>query len=439
MVEAMSQAAAPEPEPEPPTRAGFWVAGRFTPGQVDWMVVGAAALLAVPTLPHALAGQKPVAVDLAALPFGTVPLLWRRRRPGLVLAVIAAAFAVSAVLGSGTPDPGGVLFGVGAAALYGDRRVRLVAGAVALGALVPTFALMLLSGSFEGRPLGHLAATVSGSAVAWVAGDRTRTRRAYLAQLEERAARLEREREDQARRSAQAERNRIARELHDVVAHNVSVIAVQAGAARMASGADPEQAAQALGVIERTARSTLTELRALLGMLRRQDGERLDASRGPQPTLAQLDALAAQARQAGLRLQTRVRGDLGGLPATVDLSAYRIVQEALTNTLKHAPGARVHLLVRRTSRALDVVVVDDGPGAPTGGPGPGSESRAGSGAGGQGLIGMRERAALVGGQLRAGPALGGGFRVEAHLPVAAEPVEADAAEAEAADAGATLP
>src|SRR5262249_2086014 len=143
----------------------------------------------------------------------------------------------------------------------------------------------------------------------------------------------------------------------------------------------------------------------LLGMLRRSDGQA--PGRGPRPTLAQLDGLVSRSREAGPRIQVRVEGSLEGLPATVDLSAYRIVQEALTNVMKHAPGAHVHLLVRRTDRAVDVIVVDDGPG-PARGP-----SR------GQGLIGMRERASLVGGKLTAGQALGGGFRVEARLPLEA--------------------
>jgi signal transduction histidine kinase len=430
MVEPMKQAMDAAARPEPPAGTGFWVAGRFSPRQVDWMVVGAAAVLALPTLVHtAFSGTRSVAAGLVTLSVGTVPLLWRRRHPGSVLATLAAGFAVAAIFAGGIASPGGLLFGVGSEALYGGRRVRLVAGIAALGALVVAFASVVVFG--EAQPLGHLAATAIGAGVAWVVGDRTRTRRAYLTQLEERTARLERERAEHSRRAAEAERNRLARELHDVVAHNVSVIAVQAGAARMASDPDPELAIQTLGLIERTARSTLAELRALLGILRRQDDERPNPSRRPQPTLAQLDALVARACQAGLRLQTRVQGDLEGLPATVDLSAYRIVQEALTNALKHAPGAHVHLLVRRTRQAVDVVVVDDGPGA--------SATPGASAAGGQGLIGMGERAALVGGRLSAGPALGGGFRVHAHLPVAVKAELEAPGVAEAGGAAGTVP
>ena len=403
--------------------AGLW-AGRLTPRQADWVVVGAVLTLSLPALVHAgLSGNRPVAIGLATLPFGTLPLLWRRSHPGPVLAILAVAFAVPAIFGNAEPNSVGLLFGVGSAARYGDGRLRHVTGTAALGALLVAFAIMLVTG--EVRTLGHLTGMAFGSGVAWVVGDRARTRHAYLAQLEERANRLEREREDHARRAAEAERNRIARELHDVVAHNVSVIAVQAGAARIASRDRPGQAAETLALIERTARSTLAEVRTVLGILRRADHE--GPGRGPQPTLAQLDALLTRAREAGLNLEVRVQGNLDALPAMVDLSAYRIVQEALTNVMKHAAGARVHVLVNRTDRAIDMVVVDDGPGAP---PNP---------SGGQGLIGMRERAALVGGQLTAGPALGGGFRVQAQLPVEAPAGERGAPDAAEAPAEARLP
>jgi signal transduction histidine kinase len=403
--------------------AGLW-AGRLTPRQFDWVVVGAVLVLSLPALVHAGMVGRPVAIGLATLPFGTVPLLWRRSHPGPVLAVLAAAFALPAIFGNpAEPNSVGLLVGVGAAALYGDGRLRHATGAAAVGALLLAFAIMLVTG--EVGTLGHLTGIAFGSGVAWVVGDRARTRRAYLAQLEERAARLEREREDHARRAADAERNRIARELHDVVAHNVSVIAVQAGAARIASKDRPDQATETLGLIERTARETLAEVRTVLGVLRKADQQ--GPGRGPQPTLAQVDALVVQARKAGLSLQARVQGNLDALPAMVDLAAYRIVQEALTNVMKHAPGARVHLLVDRGDRAIDLVVVDDGPGAP---PNP---------SGGQGLIGMRERAALVGGHLTAGPALGGGFRVQARLPVEAPGGARSASEADETPAEARLP
>jgi signal transduction histidine kinase len=378
-----------------------WPAGRFTPRQVDWMVFGAALLLSAPALVHvAILGEGGLDAGLAVLPFGTVPLLRRRSHPGPVLAVLAAAFLVSAVFVRAELNGAGLLFGVYAAALYGDRRVRLVAGALAAAVLAVSFGLLLATGSARG--LGHLTGIAFGYGVAWVLGDRTHTHRAYLAELEERGVRLERERDEHARRATAEERNRIARELHDVVAHNVSVIAVQAGAARTTSRSNPERAVEALGLIERTARGTLSELRALLGVLRKVDGS---APLRPRPTLGRLDELVRQAHEAGVDVEARVEGTARPLVAVVDLCAYRVVQEALTNAIKYAPHANVHLLVRYGTSSLRITVVDDGPGAPEGGPV------------GHGLIGMRERVALVGGELRVGPALGGGFRVEARLPV----------------------
>jgi signal transduction histidine kinase len=396
---------------------------RLTPRQVDWLVVGAVLALSLSALIHARMVGRPVAIGLATLPFSTLPLLWRRSHPGPVLAILAAAFALPALFGNpAEPNSVGLLVGVGSAALYGNGRLRHITGAAAVGVLVLAFAITLITG--EVTMLDHLMGIAFGSGAAWVVGDRTRTRHAYLAELEERAARLEREREDHARRAAEAERNRIARELHDVVAHNVSVIAVQAGAARLTSQERPAQGAETLALIERTARSTLAELRTLLGILRRADQE--GPGREPRPTLAQLDTLVARAREAGLRLEARVEGTLEALPAMVDLSAYRIVQEALTNIMKHAPGAHTHLLVRRTDRAIDLVVVDDGPGA------------APTASGGQGMIGMRERAALVGGHLTAGPALGGGFRVQAQLPVETPRAAGDAPHADESSAEARV-
>src|SRR5439155_17865577 len=199
------------------------------------------------------------------------------------------------------------------------------------------------------------------------------------------------------RRATDEERSRIARELHDVIAHNVSVIAVQAGAARTTAAANPDRAGTALELIEGTARRTLGELRTLLGVLRK--GSAPAPPRQPQPTLAQLDELVAQSRDAGLHVEVRVEGEVRPVAAIADLCAYRVVQECLTNTMKHAPRAHVNVLLRYRPRELLVTVVDDGPGPSEAAPA------------GNGLIGMRERVTLAGGTLAVGPALGGGFRV----------------------------
>ncbi|MGW3494059.1 sensor histidine kinase [Streptomyces sp. NPDC001020] len=253
-------------------------------------------------------------------------------------------------------------------------------------------------------------------ALAWVLGDSLRTRRAYLAQLEERASRLEKEREAQAKVAVAAERARIARELHDVVAHNVSVMVVQADGAAYVLDAAPDQAKKALETISGTGRQALAEMRRLLGVLR--TGEHKEAGEYvPQPDVEQIDDLVEQCRNAGLPVDFRVEGTPRPLPSGVELTAYRIVQEALTNTRKHGgpnTGASVRLVY--FDDGLGLLVEDDGRGAP-------HELYEEGGVDGQGhgLIGMRERVGMVGGTLDAGPRPGGGFRISALLPLKAAP------------------
>jgi len=251
-------------------------------------------------------------------------------------------------------------------------------------------------------------------ALAWVLGDSIRTRRAYLAQLEERAARLEKEREAQAKVAVAAERARIARELHDVVAHNVSVMVVQADGAAYVMDTAPDQAKKALETISSTGRQALAEMRRLLGVLR--TGEHQESGEYvPQPDVEQLDDLIEQCRTSGLPVDFKVEGTRRPLPSGVELTAYRIVQEALTNTRKHGgadAGASVRLVY--FDDGLGLLVEDDGKGAP-------HELYEEGGADGQGhgLIGMRERVGMVGGTLDAGPRPGGGFRISALLPLKA--------------------
>ncbi|GHG81853.1 two-component sensor histidine kinase [Streptomyces griseocarneus] len=248
--------------------------------------------------------------------------------------------------------------------------------------------------------------------LAWVMGDSVRTRRAYWAQLEERATRLEKEREQQAQIAVTAERARIARELHDVVAHNVSVMVVQADGAAYVLDSSPEQAKQALATISGTGRQALAEMRRLLGVLRTDD-----AAEGgeyvPQPDVEQIGELVEQVRGAGLPVEFRVEGAPRPLPSGVELTAYRIVQEALTNTRKHG-GPDVGASVRLTyfDDGLGLLVEDDGRGAQ-------HELYESGGADGMGhgLIGMRERVGMVGGTLDAGPRPGGGFRISVLLPI----------------------
>jgi signal transduction histidine kinase len=238
--------------------------------------------------------------------------------------------------------------------------------------------------------------------VVLAAGEITRNRRAYLREAERRAAEAERTREEEARRRATEERLRIARELHDVIAHNISLINVQAGAA--VHNRDPEQAYAALEAIRQASRSTLRELRSTLGVLRQVDEDAAPVA--PAPSLERLDDLAAQTTEAGLPVRCAVAGEPAPLPAPVDLAGYRIVQEALTNALRHAAGATGAEVELRYGDGEVVLRIEDDGRAPEAAPHEGN-----------GLRGMRERAAAVGGEVTAGPRPGGGFAVRAVLPV----------------------
>ncbi|MDI2128007.1 sensor histidine kinase [Yinghuangia seranimata] len=246
--------------------------------------------------------------------------------------------------------------------------------------------------------------------IAWVLGDSMRTRRAYYAELEDRAARLERERETHAQIAAASERARIARELHDVVAHNVSVMVVQADGAAYAIDAAPDRARDALGTISTTGREALAEMRRLLGVLR---SEAEQGPYAPQPGVDQLGDLVDRVRDAGLPVELRIEGVPVPLSQGVALAAYRIVQEALTNTRKHAgPAANAAVVLAYGEDGLAMTITDNGRGADA--PGDGM---------GHGLVGMRERVAMLGGQLDTGPDSGpeaglGGWRVRAVLPYA---------------------
>ncbi|MFJ8636121.1 sensor histidine kinase [Streptomyces sp. NPDC093568] len=267
----------------------------------------------------------------------------------------------------------------------------------------------------ESSVLGNVALVIFMTvpfALAWVLGDSIRTRRAYYEQLEERATRLEKEREAQSKVAVAAERARIARELHDVVAHNVSVMVVQADGAAYVLDSAPDQAKKALETISSTGRQALAEMRRLLGVLR--TGEHQETGEYvPQPDVEQIDDLIQQCRTSGLPVDFKVEGNPRPLPSGVELTAYRIVQEALTNTRKHGgPNAGASVRLVYFDDGLGLLVEDDGKGAP-------HELYEDGGADGRGhgLIGMRERVGMVGGTLDAGPRPGGGFRISALLPL----------------------
>jgi signal transduction histidine kinase len=290
-------------------------------------------------------------------------------------------------------------------AAYRPRRRSLIAlGVCLLGALVVTVRICLLGGHNEYLLATFLAGLLSSPMViAWIAGDSMQYRRSYYVDLEEKARRLEHERDQQAQIAAATERARIARELHDVVAHNVSVMVVQAEGAAYAMDTSPESTRKALGAIADTGRSALAEMRRLLGVLRAQDGE---ADRTPQPGIDQLEDLLDQVKSTGVMVEFTVEGVPVELPQGVALAAYRIVQESLTNARKHGgPAVSACVAMSYSERELRLSVQDNGRGAAATTDGQGN-----------GLTGMRERVAMFGGEFSAGPLLTGGFRVQAALP-----------------------
>jgi signal transduction histidine kinase len=336
----------------------------------------------------------------------TLPLAARRRFPLAVLATSVASGLAFAALDL-TPDLlwMTLLVAVYSAAAYGDRWISLAGLVVAELGWV---AIQLTPGRFQ-APTVLSNALVIGAA--WLLGHFVGVRRLNVLQLEERTAELEQAREELARRAVTEERLRLARELHDVVAHAMSVIAVQSGVGAHIANTQPKEAAKALAAIEATSRAALEELRRLLGVLRQEDEPPGDLA--PVPGLADLDRLLAEVAKAGLAVKLRVNGTRPPLPAGVDLSAYRIIQEALTNVVKHAGPARAQVVVGYRDQDVTVEVIDDGRGAVTSV----SDGQAGTG---HGLIGMRERVQAFGGDLEVGPRSAGGFRVAARLPLAAE-------------------
>jgi signal transduction histidine kinase len=347
-----------------------------------------------------------LAVGYALVLLHTLPLAARRRFPGTVLAICVASGLAIAALGLPPIVLGlAILVAVYSVAAYGDRWVSL-AGLAA--AAVGSAAVQLTPGRFQAPTVVSNGLIIG---AAWLLGHFVGVRRRYITRLEERTAELERARAELARRAVTEERLGLARELHDVVAHSISMIAVQSGVGAHVADTQPKEAAKALAAIEATSRAALTELRRLLGVLR-QDSEP-QGSLSPVPGLADLDSLLAEVAKAGLAVKLQVHGTRPPLPAGVDLSAYRIVQEALTNVIKHAGPARAQVVVGYHDRDVTVEILDDGGGAATST----GEGRAGTG---HGLIGMRERVAAFGGDLEAGPGPDGGFRVAARLPLAVE-------------------
>jgi signal transduction histidine kinase len=363
-----------------------------------WVGDGFLALLLVVPAATTIGDYEPapVALFIAFVLLQTLPLAFRRYWPRAVFAITLGAGLGNALLTDSPALPVGVVVSLYTVAAHCDRRTSLRAALATGVLLLPSIVISPRGG--DGGPLLLPAAALL--AIAWILGDNLRTRRAYLREVEDKAERLEREREENARRAAAEEQARIGRELHDVIAHNVSVMVVQAAAAGDVFDLQPDKAREALASIEHTGREALTELRRLLGAVRTQDGTRV-----PQPGLGRLPALIDQVRAAGLRVELTTEGNERQLPVGIDLSAYRIVQEALTNTLKHAHASQAQVVLRYAEHEFAIAVTDDGRG-PTS-----------NGDQGQGLIGMRERVSLYDGDLSTGPRPEGGFAVAARFPL----------------------
>lgn len=371
------------------------------------ITVGPAVGLHRPHQPGAVRGGSQLALALSLQVALCAPLALRRRYPNQVYGVIVAVALVQLVLGVRLAGDAALLVALYTVAVSRDRRSAWVAAGVAEVGVV----LATLRWAPGGSVIGSLLFLTGMVTAAVSLGISVGTRRAYLAALEDRAQRLERERDQQARIAAAAERARIARELHDVVAHSLAVMVTLADAAGFAADTDPERAAEAVRQVSVTGREALSEMRRLVGVLR-DDSDAVE--RAPQPGLAQLDDLIAAVRAAGPPVDLVRSGEERGLPTGVEIAVYRIVQEALTNTLKH--GREVHQVrveVDCSADAVRVRVRDDGAAA-----GPAELGSTGHGpVGGHGLVGMRERAALYGGDVQVGPDPGGGWTVAAMLPL----------------------
>jgi signal transduction histidine kinase len=338
-------------------------------------------------LPHGV-GSRPVLSGL--LVAAALPLLWRRRFPLAAPLTALAVLACSPLLVGQALVAGWVL----------GRRNERARALVGLAAAYVVFLVAVAGANHVG--LGDVVYGSLQLLVPWLGGQAVRGREAQLHELGERATRLEREREQRRRAAVADERLRIARELHDVVAHSISVMTVQAGGARLLVESEPARAEEALLRVEETGRVALAEMCRLPGMLGRNGR---DDAGGPRPGLTSLASLLEQVRCAGLQVELIVSGSEHPLPAGLDLAAFRVVQEALTNTLKHAGPATARVRLRYAPEALELEVEDDGSGTGAGG------------GGGHGLVGMRERVAIYGGELRTGRRPGGGYGVRVRLPL----------------------
>ncbi len=392
-----------------PHTEGAGATGRLSAVAVDRLLAAAVTVLQLlnPQIGSARPDQSwllGTAALLLALGQG-VPLLWRRGRPVLVVACIGAAWLIAYLLVTGAA-PFGLWVALYSLIVYAPRRTAELGSAAVVAGFCGLGIVRVYAGG--SARLQGVVPLIIGTLLVVLVGFAVADRRGRTAALRERAAFLERERDALSRQAVAEERLRIARELHDLVAHSLSTIAIQSSTGRLALPEHPEVALDALEAIETSSRDATRELRHLLGVLR--EGEDPAAGLLPSPGLADLATLLAAVRGAGVDVRLEADGTARPLPQSVDLVAYRVVQEALTNAVKHAAPAAVHVGIRYDAGELVIVVSDDGGAGPVHG-GEGS---------GHGIVGMRERVAAVGGEFSAGPRREGGFQVTARLPIAEE-------------------
>ena len=342
----------------------------------------------------------PLWFDVLASVAFLVPFFFRRRYPFGAPAAVGVLIAAISFVDSGLINDEFVAFlsGMTAAFMFGmlrDRTQALSGAAVLIGVIA-------VVGHNQGNHPGDFAWPLVVFGIAWIVGFGLGQKLHEADEAKERADRLEREREEQARLAVAEERARIARELHDIVGHSVSVMTVQAAGVRSLLKPEQEREREALLIIEQTGREALAEMRRMVDVLRRPEEA---PALAPQPSLGHVDRLVSQARDAGLPVELRIEGDPVQLSAGVDLTAYRLVQEGLTNAIKHARAGHAEVVVRYSNRNVELTVSDDGSGD-----GDGEK-------GGNGLVGMRERVSVYGGELDAGPRPEGGYRLHATLPL----------------------
>jgi signal transduction histidine kinase len=345
--------------------------------------------------------KGPLWFDLLAILGITLPLFLRRRFPFGAPVAVGAVIAGSSFI-DGRLVPNGlitILVAISAFVLMGMLRDRTQAVA---GLAVGVGVTAIVAHNDPRGGAGNFVFTSIVFAIAWTIGFLVSGKFHEADAARERALKAEREREERARLAVSDERTRIARELHDVVGHSVSVMTVQASAARRLLRPHQEKEREALLVVEQTGREALAEMRRMVGVLRRPEEA---PALAPQPSLEHIERLVENTREAGLPVDLRIEGEPVQLPPGIDLTAYRLVQEGLTNTLKHARAQRAEVVLRYDDGYVELTVSDDG------------EGRGNGGGSGHGLVGMRERVSVYGGELEAGPRAGGGFRLRARLPV----------------------